>query len=90
MTTLSRANTDLLYSQRAFTNESKTSGATEGDWFYSFWAYGFITTNAFNNLIDQYNGWEDDADNSNLQGTDPSGGHFSIASLPSRPRPIHK
>ena len=91
-TTLNRTQTDLFYSQRTFTNESKTGGSTDGDWFKSAWQYFGWSANQYNTIVDQYNGWEDEADAnpSALIGTDPSGGTFSVASLPGRPRPIHK
>ncbi len=97
MVTLNRNATDLFLSQRSFTNESKTGGDSDGDWFRSVYSYcvqnGSLTVNQYNALVDQYNSNEDEADKlpSNLEGTPPGGGTpFGIASLPSRPRPIHK
>ena len=90
MVTLSRNNTDLFYAQRTFTNESKHEGDEIGDWWRSM--KSFLSDAAYNAMCDNYNGWEDEADKtpSNLQGTAPDNSNFGIASLPQRPRPIHK
>lgn len=89
-TTLNRNNTDLLYSQRTFTNEGKTNGDAIGDWFRSIWQFGNLTTGQYNAIVDDYNNREAEADSGVLTGTDPSNNQFLIGGQPTRPRPIHK
>lgn len=90
MNTLNRNNTDLFLSQRTFTNESKSGGDGTGDWWRSIWAYGVLSANQYNALVDNYEQNELDASNDNLEGTAPDNSHFGIGGMPQRPRPVHK
>lgn len=90
-TLLTRTHTDRFFAQRTFTNESKSSGDASGDWFYSIWALGILTTSQYNSLVDDYNSNESDASGTvGLKGTAPDGTTFDIDDDVAHPRPIHK
>ncbi len=82
-TTLNRQDTDKFFSFRTQVNESGTNGDT---WRWLF-SYSGISDTDYNNLVDTYEAWETLADNSQLTGTNPSGGTFGIGVAPQRPHP---
>lgn len=86
MTTLSIAHTDLFFCMRSQQNETGDDG--------DFWKWAtqsaFFNTTQYNALVNQYLGWESEADNSLLRGTTPGSTTFPIGSLPNRPRPVEK
>jgi hypothetical protein len=81
-TTLNRANTCLLFSQRSATNE-----ATIGDWFAWAYQYAGFTNAQYNSFVNNYNAWEADADAGTLLGTDKDGNIYSISQSPNHPHP---
>lgn len=83
-TTLSRVQTDLFFIQRVQVNESGDNGD-----FWT-WASAQFGDTQFNNMVSNYNDYEDDADNSVLTGTHSNGTTFPISSAPSHPRPHSK
>lgn len=85
-TTLTRPQTDLMMSQRSQINES----GDNGDWWGWATQFSGFTTTQYNAFTTQYNSWESEADSSVLTGTNSSGNHYLIGSLPNRPRPVEK
>lgn len=88
--TLTRLETDRLYSMRSKVNET---AADTGDFWSPMKADASgVSDNVFNAWTDWYNGKEEyiETVGNTLNGTKPDTTTFAIASLPSRPRPTHR